>query len=184
MTAFFGFGATPPRQHGSPLERLPCPLVPLCIAPHTLRIAPGGRPFRCPGDVGPEGRLPFVARVFRACAKPVTGPVLCHSRHVPQSTWASGRAGVIFRSLRKKFGCFPPSETPSEFFIRGLDLLGNNKVVSTGARRSNSRPDEVASDKKLRIASITLFLKEKRRVSAGWETEAAHNSLAMLRSQY
>ena len=117
MTAFFGFGATPPRQHGSPLERLPCPLVPLCIAPHTLRIAPGGRPFRCPGDVGPEGRLPFVARVFRACMQTGTGPVLRHSRHVPQHTMpGSGRApgppagpGWIFSHRSSVFPSFGDS---------------------------------------------------------------------------
>ena len=93
MTAFFGFGATPSRRHGSLFARARSPLVPLCVAPCVCAIAPGGRPFRCPGDVGPEGRLPFVARVFRACAKPVTGPVLRHSRHVPQHTMpGSGRA--------------------------------------------------------------------------------------------
>ena len=127
MTAFFGFGATPPRHHVSLFARARSPLVPLCVAPCVCAIAPGGRPFRCPGDVGPEGRLPFVARVFRACAKPVTGPVLRHSRHVPQHTMpGSGRAPGppagpgSFLVTAEKFGCFPPSETPSEFLIRGL----------------------------------------------------------------
>ena len=93
MTAFFGFGATPPRHHVSLFARARSPLVPLCVAPCVCAIAPGGRPFRCPGDVGPEGRLPFVGRIFRACAKPGTGPVLRHLRHVPQHTMpGSGRA--------------------------------------------------------------------------------------------
>ena len=93
MTAFFGFGATPSRRHGSLFARARSPLVPLCVAPCVCAIAPGGRPFRCPGDVGPEGRLPFVARVFRACMQTGTGPVLRHSRHVPQHTMpGSGRA--------------------------------------------------------------------------------------------
>ena len=89
----FGFGATPPRRHGSLLPRACSPLVPLCIAPHTLRIAPGGRPPGCPGNVVPEVRLPFVGRISRACMQPGTGPVLRHSRHVTQHTMPeSGRA--------------------------------------------------------------------------------------------
>ena len=56
MTAFFGFGATPPRQHGSPCSSL----VQLCIA---LHVPPGGRPSVCPSDVCPEGHPPFVGRV-------------------------------------------------------------------------------------------------------------------------
>ena len=93
MTAFFGFGATPPRHHGSSLARARSPLVPLCIAPHVPRVAPGSRPVGYPADVGPEGYSPFVGRIFRACAKPGTGPVLRYSRHLPQHTMPeSGRA--------------------------------------------------------------------------------------------
>ena len=136
MIAFFGFGAIPSRRHGSPLERARGPLVPLCVAPHVCATAPGGRPFRCPGDVGPEGRPPFVGRVFRTCAKPVTGPVLRPSCHVPQHTMpGSGRApgppagpGSFFGHCGK-FGCFPPSETPSELLIRGyIYIPGCNQV--------------------------------------------------------
>ena len=83
MTAFFGFGATPPRQHGSPFARACSPLVPSCSTPHVCAAAPGGRLIGCLGDVGPEGHLLFVGRVFRACAKPETGPVLRPSRHGP-----------------------------------------------------------------------------------------------------
>ena len=92
MTAFFGSGATPPRQHGSPLARARNPLVPLCVALCVCTTLPGGRPVGCSTDVGPEGHPPFLARVFRACVKPGTGPVLRHSRHVPQHTMPeSGR---------------------------------------------------------------------------------------------
>ena len=117
MTAFFGFGATPPRHHVSLFARARSPLVPLCVAPCVCAIAPGGRPFRCPGDVGPEGRLPFVARVFRACMQTGTGPVLRHSRHVPQHTMpGSGRApgppagpGWIFSHRSSVFPSFGDS---------------------------------------------------------------------------
>ena len=93
MTAFFGFGATPSRYHGSPSARARSPLVPSCVAPCVCATAPGGRPSGCPGNVGPEGHSPFVGRVFRACAKPGTGPVLRYLRHLPQHTMPeSGRA--------------------------------------------------------------------------------------------
>ena len=127
MTAFFGFGATPPRLHRSLSARARSLMVPLCIAPRAPRPAPGSRPSGRPGDVGPEGRPPFVGRVFRACAKPGTGPVLRHSPHAPQHIMPeSGRAPGpsagpgSFLVTAEKFGCFPPSETPSEFLIRGL----------------------------------------------------------------
>ena len=92
MTAFFGFGAPSPLRYGSLLGRARGPLSPLCIAPCVCATAPGGRPSGRPGDVGPEGHPPFVGRIFHACAKPGTGPVLRHSRHAPQhTTLESGR---------------------------------------------------------------------------------------------
>ena len=84
MTAFFGFGATPPRQHGSPSAGARSPLVPLCVSPHVCATAPGGRPSGRPVDVGPKGHPPFIGRIFRACTQPGTGPVLCPSRHALQ----------------------------------------------------------------------------------------------------
>ena len=81
MTAFIGFGATPPRHHGSVIARARCSLVPLCTAFHVPRTAPGGDPLGRPSDLGPEGRPPFVGRIFRACIQPGTGPVLRPSRH-------------------------------------------------------------------------------------------------------
>ena len=126
MTAFFGFGATPPRQHESLFMWTRNSTVLLCVAIHACATLPGGRPIGSPGDVGPEGRPPFLARVFRARTKPGTGPVLRHSRHVPQHAMPeSGRAPGppagpgSFLVTAEKCGCFPPSETPSEFLIRG-----------------------------------------------------------------
>ena len=93
MTAFFGFGATLPRLHESLFMWTRNSMVLLCVAIHACATLPGGRPIGSPGDVGPEGRPPFLARVFRARTKPGTGPVLRHSRHVPQHTMpGSGRA--------------------------------------------------------------------------------------------
>ena len=86
MTAFYGSGATPPMRHGSPFAQARSPLVPLCAAPCVCATAPGGKPSGHRGDVGPEGRPPFVGHIFRACAKPGTGPDLRPSRHASQHT--------------------------------------------------------------------------------------------------
>ena len=91
MTAFFGFGATPPRQHESLFMWTRNSTVLLCVAIHACATLPGGRPIGSPGDVGPEGRPPFVGRVFRACAKPGTGPVLRPSHHALQHTMPESR---------------------------------------------------------------------------------------------
>ena len=127
MTAFFGFGAITPRHHGSPSARARSLLVPLCIAPCGCATAPGGRPSGRPGDVGPEGHPPFMGRIFRACIQTGTGPVQRHSRQVSQHTMPeTGRSPGLpagpgcFLVTAEKFACFPPSETPSEFLIRGL----------------------------------------------------------------
>ena len=93
MTAFFGFGATPHRQHGSPSERARSPLAPLCIGPSVCAATPSSRLSGHPADVGPEGYSPFLGHISCACAKPGTGPVLHYSRHLPQHTMpGSGRA--------------------------------------------------------------------------------------------
>ena len=117
MTAFFGFGATPPRHHGSPLVRARSPLVPLCVVPCVCATAPGGRPSGRPSDVGPEGHPPYLARIFRARTQTGSGPVLRHSRHVPQHTTPdSGRApgppagpGWIFSHRSSVFPSFGDS---------------------------------------------------------------------------
>ena len=115
----FGFGATPPRQHGSLSERACGPLVPLCVAPHVCAIAPGSRPVGCPTDVGP----PFLARVFRVCMQSMTGPVLCSSCHVLQHTtpessrtpgppagpgWIFSHRSSVFPSFGGSFGAPHP----------------------------------------------------------------------------
>ena len=117
MTAFFGFGATPPRWRGSLLARARSPLVPLCIAPHACATAPGSRPVGCPADVGPEGHPPFLGRIFRACTQPGTGPVLHPSPHTLQHTTPeSGRSpgdpagpGWIFSHRSSVFPSFGDS---------------------------------------------------------------------------
>ena len=92
MTAFYGFGGTSPMRPGSPFVRARIPLVPLCVAPCMCATAPGGGPLGRPDDVGPEGHLSFLGRIFRACAKPRTGPVLRPSRHASQHTISESNA--------------------------------------------------------------------------------------------
>ena len=117
MTAFFGFGATPHRQHGSPSERARSPLAPLCIVPSVCAATPSSRLSGHPADVGPEGYSPFLGHISCACAKPGTGPVLHYSRHLPQHTMpGSGRApgppagpGWIFSHRSSVFPSFGDS---------------------------------------------------------------------------
>ncbi len=67
-------------------------LVPLCIASYACVTAPDIRSIGCPADVGPKGHPPFLGRIFRACTKPVTGPVLHSLPHVLHHTsFESGR---------------------------------------------------------------------------------------------
>ena len=123
MTAFFGFGATTPRYHGSPSARARSPLVPLCITPCVCATAPGGRPSGRPGDVGPEGHPPFMGRIFRACIQ--TGPVLRHSRQVPQHTMPEpGRAPGLPAGPGCFFGhCGEICMFPSLTDVRRLTLF-------------------------------------------------------------
>ena len=117
MNAFFGFGATPSGCHGSLFARVRSPLVPLCIAPHACVTAPNSMLVGCSADVGPEGHPSFVGRIFRACAKPGTGPFLRPSCHVSQHTTPeSGRApgppaspGWIFSHRSSVFPSFGDS---------------------------------------------------------------------------
>ena len=81
---------------------------------------PGGRPRGRPGDVGIKGHPLFVDHIFRACAKPDTGPVVRHSRWVSQRTMSeSGRApglpagpGSFFVTAGENNWVFPSFGTP------------------------------------------------------------------------
>ena len=114
MTAFFGFGATPPRWRGSLLAWARSLMVPSCIAPHACATAPGSRPVGCLADVGPEGHPPCLGRIFRACTQPGTGPVLHPLRHTshhttPESSRTPGDPAVPGWIFSHRSSVFPSS---------------------------------------------------------------------------
>ena len=152
-------------RHGSPFAQARSPLVPLCAAPCVCATAPGGKPSGHRGDVGPEGRPPFVGHIFRACAKPGTGPDLRPSRHASQHTMPESGAlpGAPagpgpFSVSAEKFGCFPPSfGTPSEFLIRGpSNDLGRALTADIGAESPNSSVDACRELHKLGISPTSF----------------------------
>ena len=124
MTAFLASEQPLPGITGAPLHGPAAhwsryASLPACVLQH---LAAGRQ-----GDVGPEGHPPFMGRIFRACIQTGTGPVQRHSRQVSQHTMPeTGRSPGLpagpgcFLVTAEKFACFPPSETPSEFLIRGL----------------------------------------------------------------
>ena len=113
----FGFGATPPRRHGTVIARVFSPLVPSCIAPCVCTTELGGSSIGRPGDVGPQGHPSFVGRIFRACANPRSSPVLHPSCHVlhhtkPESGKAPGPPAGPGWILSHRSSLFPSFGVP------------------------------------------------------------------------